>query len=405
MKSVQPGVVDLGCLAPHLWRSFSEWPSPDGAAQVALDDARKRIADVCATTDSDTLIRETVSFDQVQWAMEQAYATAGARFMTPNCAKLVAQRQRELIGRARGYFLEVAVTLLVHRVSLPDAARDEVVLDVQTYSGSPIEEVLTFLLASGVVETQAELDQLRLRWRRSDAAIGENALERQYLEAALGVRFDSARGETAQVLSYAVGPSTGYLWRDCRSVWTLAADLDLSGYPFDRTALTLKICTSFEASEKALVPDDTGGLGTSLVHGHAVAPQGFHMAWQSNTLIPLTWSPNSEITPWPQLHATVELRRKPETFVWRTFAPTAVVLLVGIVASGAALVGRLSTESVTTQVLPSVLIASVAMQLTAAQGTPPRSGRTRLDTWFFGVYLAVLAMFALLISVHARAAP
>ena len=47
--------------------------------------------------------------------------------------------------------------------------------------------------------------------------------------------------------------------------------------------------------------------------------------------------------------------------------------------------------------LPTALVALVALQLTASQFTPAQSGRTLLDTLFIVTYLAVIALFVALV--------
>lgn len=68
------------------------------------------------------------------------------------------------------------------------------------------------------------------------------------------------------------------------------------------------------------------------------------------------------------------------------------ILLTGLSTALAAAFSPSPSDSVVTQVLPSILIACVALQLTSAQFLPSHSGRTTLDRLFVLLYLHVFLL-------------
>ena len=91
------------------------------------------------------------------------------------------------------------------------------------------------------------------------------------------------------------------------------------------------------------------------------------------------------------------VERRAVTSFWRRFIPIAVVLAFALVNVLLALITGRYAESVTTGVLPGVLIASVALQLSSAQHVPAHTGPNVFDGLFTAIYIHLILLLAALL--------
>ena len=260
----------------------------------------------------------------------------------------------------------------------------------------------------GLLSAEAEA---RSNWPVSDAAVGQSGEQRRTLEACLGLHFDDAIETKTENVAYNYATRWDQVWRQCHAVVRFRSQLDPANYPFDVSRLAVQVHGphDFDPAEVVLVPwqdrkscpngpsrleevVEQGPAASTVGATPPVPPRGFDLT------LPISLSgaihrPSADITPSCVVWLDIDLVRRHHSALWRTFIPALVILLFGFVATVAALASPDMGVAVSTGVLPSVLIACVALQLTAAQGIPPSSPRTRMDEIFVYVYLFLLCMF------------
>lgn len=398
---MQPSLVPAvspSCIASYLRESFDQWEGNSEADTQKQSDLlqrrnqeRERLKYLVTPTLSQ-LLERAVDSDQIDWALEKAFRATGSRLLYPHCAKEITLRQRQLRETERTYFLEVRVSTHIRSVSIPDPSKDEITLETRTASGADVDALLSFMVANEMIKPN-EVDVTKDRWLKSDASIGRRPEEAEHLERCLAVNHDERVESNVKSIEYNIGLQTRKLWRVCDTLVRVRAQFNLAEYPSDESLICLHMCARgyFDPSERILLPDETAPRSFEITR--AEAPRGFKIGWSSDSLEPLARSLSRDNLPESILRFAFLLQRRLDTSFWRTFIPTLLVLLVGSIATFFAAATGLYVESVMTGVIPAVLIACVALQLTAAQLVPYHTGRTRLDEVFVMFYLHLFLLY------------
>lgn len=289
--------------------------------------------------------------------------------------------------------LILSVNIKVKQVVVPDPERDEVVLVAAITSGCHVSDFAAFVVQEHLLSEEA-CNEAIARWQTSDTLIGRIQEERNLIEAVLSVFVEPAISSQPMSVRHNIGATSGYLWRTSDESITVPSLFDLSRFPFDRSLVDFRLRPNVQDTwDSWLVPDSSPSV-TVLT---AIAPRGFCISAAIAELYPVINSPSRDVWPEGALCARFTMRRLPGTVFWRIMVPTFIVLGLTFLAALIAIGGGLYRETVTTQMLPTALVALVALQLTASQFTPAQSGRTLLDTLYIVTYLAVIALFVALV--------
>jgi hypothetical protein len=372
-----PGATSAEQLATALWEVL-EKPAPGSAADATR-----------------TALEDVSRFEQIEEALERAFSASRSRFLDSGVTVQIATRIREIAKIPREEALTLEVGVQIRSIMIPDASKDEIVLDLRFVSGVALDTLFDFLCAlhSDDHPTLQAFRSSQRKWSRADIQIGLDAGDRELLERCLGVEVQERLEKTDKLILYNYGPKTRKLWRTCDQVVRVRAAFHLRDYPTDESLISLHLTAPgyLDAGECQLLPDITL-VGTGLDMQSTAPPRGFRIVWRTG-LEAIGRSPSQDQQLENVLRLAWVLRRDGSTSLWRTFVPTAMVLLLATVATGCAIVTSTFTESVMTQVLPGVLIAAVGLQLAAAQLIPVRSGLTRLDEVFIASYAYLVLLY------------
>lgn len=390
-------LIEQKQLVTCLVESFQEWP-------ITLHEPqRKDIAARCShalsmiddTHDFERILEHTVDAAQLDWAIDRARLRYQSSLIDRQCGIKWIDRWKHLHGLQPVHGIEISVSISIHAITLPDPAKDEMAVDVRLYSGCKLDQLLDFMIYHKLIEDKSAANEVRERWLNTKI---QNPDDQKLIEQVLDVSIDKVSSEHRRRISYSIGDVSGFVWRFCDMLCILPVQLDLSSYPFDKTQVSLLIKCGSNGYLKRLVPDKIEALTKSINLNHLIPPRGFTVANCSEHLKELTFSEAADTHLDHRLLFRFELHRITSTFKWRILFPTIMILCLCFVATVAAYLKfvRIDANAVLTSVLPSVLIACVAMQLTSAQTTPAQSGRTRIDTMFVWVYLIILAHFLFL---------
>lgn len=398
MNRHQPDrIVGRDDLVKKLRASFRDWvPDEDDIARLTAEREAARVRLEAGTYDPDDLetgLSLHVHSNQLFWAVDQACREKGSRLLDIESASAIVARMFPAPEGGSQDKLRILADVQVRSLAIPDVSKDELVLFATVSTGIDLGEMLDFcgrnrLLSPAACEAAAE------NWKSSDQSIGATAAECQALEWCLGMSFESTLHEAPRSISYNYWDENGTLYRVCDMVATLHHSLDYHNYPFDRTVLEFRLVGDgrFDFTEREFVPDTP-----SLELEGAKMPRGFDLAGTSGALLPVAISWGEELVPDCLMRFGLVLKRRADTSIWRRFIPIAVVLAFALVNVSLALISGRYVESVTTGVLPGVLIASVALQLSSAQHVPAHAGPNVFDGLFTAIYIHLILLLAALL--------
>jgi hypothetical protein len=404
-----PRLAPREAFTRSLARSFTEWQPPlepsghydPAATAAALAEARRNLDSAGKQNDFDALLDAAVSPRQLFWVVEQALSANNTRFLDPADGRRIMTRLRGLTGEAAGDVLRVEVSMLIRAVSIPDPAKDEIRLDLTIDAGAPVDRVIRHMAANKMIDPR-DGPALAARWRRADAAIGETESERQNLAKCLGLSFTDAVEQTELAVFYNVGPASGYIWRGAAMTVHYPAHFDTTRYPFDTTLFTVMFgaTTSLDSSKLSLAPYALAGA--PLEPRLSSPPRGFQFLRQTPSLVPVAVQDNSNSLPRPALVYVFQLSRQLDTAIWRTFIPLLLIVIFTFAATLRALTTHENINSIMTSLLPTLTVASVALQLTASTAIPGNAGGTVMDKIFVSIYLQFFFLFFALNTHHLK---
>ena len=331
--------------------------------------------------------------NQLLWAINQACLEKESRLLDVESASaIVAEMFPAPEGDSRGR-LRILVDVQVLSLAIPDVSKDELVLFATISTGVNLSEMLDFCGRAQLLPPSG-CESIKERWQYSDQSIGATAEECKALEWCLGMTFDATLHEAPRSISYNYRDETDTLYRVCDMVVTLHHALDYHSYPFDQTILEFRLSGDgrFDLTERVFEPDTP-----SLELEGARMPRGFDRVGSSQTLLPVAISWGEELIPDCLMRFGLVVKRRADTSIWRRFIPLAVVMAFALVNTAFALILGRYVESVTTGVLPGVLIASVALQLSSAQHVPAHTGPNVFDGLFTVIYLHLILLLAALL--------
>ena len=398
MTRHQPdGIVGRVDLARMLRASYRDWVPDDGdieQLQSERDAARVRLE--AAGADPDDLgpgLSLHVDSNQLFWAVDQACRKKRSRLLDVESASAIVAKMFPAPDGVSQDKLRILADVQVRSLAIPDVAKDELVLFATVSTGVDFGEFLAFCVRNQLL-SPAQCDTAVESWKHSDQCIGATAEECKALEWCLGMSFESTLHEAPRSISYNFWDESGMLYRVCDMVVTLHHALDYHNYPFDRTILEFRLTGDgrFDFTEREFAPDTP-----SLELEGATMPRGFDLAESSRALLPVAISWGEELVPDCLMRFGLVVERRADTSIWRRFIPIAVVLAFALVNVLLALITGRYAESVTTGVLPGVLIASVALQLSSAQHVPAHTGPNVFDGLFTAIYIHLILLLAALL--------
>jgi hypothetical protein len=393
-----------------LQRSFQEWspsirlPTLDRAKPLALRDANWQLLRHRTDASLSELLEFTVALEQIDWALDDCGARVGTREINVASVQEAMRRYGSLRSAPLPDCLDVCVSVRLHSVTIPEPAKDELVLDLITFSGADVDALLAFMATNRMIDP-ASVTEVKTRWLSTDLSIGSSLEEREFLESILRLDVNEDVDTRVRHIFYNIGIETHKFWRECSELITVRVPFDLSAYPFDRhlIPITITTCQLLDATQRVLSPDVD--IRHSLYNIlEAAPPRGFSIEWGSLELEPRVHLASADTSPHSLLRFAFVLRRQPTAFIWRTFLPSLVIVGLAITATGFAVFTRVHIESVMTQVIPSALIACVALQLSGSQLAPPHTGRTHLDYLFVAYYVCFFLSYLTLQFVPGIAA-
>lgn len=335
------------------------------------------------------------TMEQLDQAIEKAFDDIGVRLIERDTGNLVCSRIAEMLAMPEWKPLPISVAMRIDRVDIPDPAKDEIILHVLLTTGCPLSAFAEFAKKHGLM-AHLDIDAAIARWRASSFAVGIEPDERKLLDEILGIEFDSTTMRQEFTSEVSVGLITDYIWRESSLSINISTTFHLDKFPFDVSPVYLTLrprVSDFEGT--TLIIDAAMGRSYDLpVRGlKIIPPRGFDIPGRFLHPQEYIHSPGIDFLPEPIIQYAFTLRRRPQTLLWRVVLPSAVIVGLAFIAVSVAMLGIGNLEGVLTSVLPSVLIALVALQLTANQYAPAQSGRTLLDVMFVANYCTLLALF------------
>jgi hypothetical protein len=394
---MQPHIISKSELIEFLADSFKSWPNTLSEAErtkIPADYGKSGVA----AQDFSSLLDATQFHLQLDYALENAIANYKSRIVNYEAGVQWLNNRLHLSYRNNRPLplIEIFVSVHIHAISVPDPAKDEVTLDVRVYSGCNFTKLLNYAQQKCIF-TEEEISDLQRRWDDHNLSIGILEPEMHKLDQILEVCFLGISAEHRRQAAYTKGIESGCLWRYCDTTYTYPVKLRLADFPTDKNSILIFIKgAAGSALSKRMLPDPTVAARSLYFD----PPRGFEVVNKSEHLEPIFHSESEDTFIESRLIFYFELHRNPSTIRWRVLAPTIIILLLCSAATILAGFGIIKdANSVLTSVIPSVLIACVAMQITAGQMAPPQSGRTRLDIHFFIFYLVILLEFVALIMI------
>lgn len=400
MNRQQPDrIVGRSDLIAKLRASYRDWVPDEGDIErltIERDAARERLEAARADPDDlETCLSLHVDSNQLFWAVDQACREKGSRLLDVETAAAIVARLFPAPDGVSQDKLRILADVQVRSLAIPDVAKDELVLFTTVSTGADLGEMLDFCGRNQLL-TPEECEAAAESWRNSDQSIGATDAECKALEWCLGMSFESTLHEAPRNISYNYWEENdkGTLYRVCDMVVTLHHALDYHNYPFDRTILEFRLTGDgrFDFTEREFAPD-----APSLELEGAAMPRGFDLAGSSGAMLPVAISWGEKLVPDCLMRFGLVVKRRADTSIWRRFIPIAVVLAFALVNVSLALITGQYVESVTTGVLPGVLIASVALQLSSAQHVPAHAGPNVFDGLFTAIYIHLILLLAALL--------
>jgi hypothetical protein len=309
---------------------------------------------------------------------------------------------RALTAEPAEVVLPVQASIVVRAVSIPEAAKDEVRIDLSVYSGAPLDELTRFMAANRMIAPGAA-PKLAAQWKRTDAAIGDQPEEREALAKCLGLIAARASEQRETDITYNYGLYTKFIWRNAAMTIHLPVRFETSRYPFDRTLVKLALMPSaaVDISRVTLAPE--APAPPPVDPATTVGPRGFYFSRQSPALEAIAKQESANSVPIAALLWGFELTRRLDSALWRTFVPALLIVLYALIASLRALARDENIPNVMTSMLPSLTLACVALQWTASSMIPTNAGRTVMDEIFVCIYLHLFFLFLALSAHHVKA--
>lgn len=381
--------VSEAFLAQAFWNSFTAWQPYDGdesGLETRRDNARREY-DNSKPSDrsSSAALARTVESGQVLWALDVACDRSGTQLLPMAFAEACARRLSELKRESPPARLEVAVDMQVRSMTMPDAGKDECVVIATLSTSASVDRLLDFMIDNDLLGSD-DRDAVEKRWTASNGLIGSSESERRALEQCLAMTFDGTIHEEPRRIGYNswVEGEFKRMYRVCEVVVSMNLAIDYRNHPFDQSLVEFRLAGdgTYDIGEKVFLPAQS-----SLETRGMTVPRGYLLKEVSADLqaVAIFWG--GEYLPECIVRFGVVLERKVDAAIWRRFVPLAVVVLFALVNATIALAAGRYIESVTTGVLPGVLIASVALQLSSAQQVPANAGTTVFDGMFTALYV------------------
>jgi len=354
---------------------------------------------------------------QFDWIFRQLYQKFGGDFCWTSDIWSVVQERYSEIGGVQDYSikepLDIIVEIKIYSVTFSDGGRDEMSLDIAFLPGAPKKALIAAIrreLGECYKEKQDEMERL--------LAIpgGYNGLDEtqsSWIKNWLAIKVFQECAQPEIVEDYFseeddfTDDDEGWIHLNRRAHIKVKCPLNISDYPFDSNNLSFFLISSHgrDTNEIALQPElDTENYWKGFGIGSWANPRGFEI----NRLL-LSEAPQAPMRPLIMdegpsminlgvLQFGFAVTREPSSIILRTVLPGMVIIFTGLVTGLWAWIDSSHSESVSTQVMPGVLIAVIALQITAAQSIPHNSASTRVDKFFLFAYIFVLFMILAIIA-------
>jgi hypothetical protein len=305
------------------------------------------------------------------------------------CARTINDRQYSIDKFDPNIYLKMKLCPRVTSITIPDPSKDEIEAFIEIETGSDANELLQHMARNEYIENNA-IDTIHKRWLKSSFSINSTDVD-QALEKSIKMMVDNCSSERT-LLTYNIS-EVDCIWRREIQKVKMPMQLEYNRYPFDKQT----ICIDIGPAETCDVTSMHLEIGQETNDDEwlkkMILPRGFSL-YKYKFLLYSEYSDG--YYPTYNIKMIFEIVRKPDTFVWRTFIPTMVIVLLAALATFVAQFTNISVEAVRTNLLPASLIASVALQLIAAQNVPKNSGKTYEDVLFIFVYLIIISDYVIL---------
>jgi hypothetical protein len=396
-------VVTIELFAKSLLDSFDEWGPKkelsDDAEKLeimkAIQGAKKEINDSPAfKSNLKELLKRTCHVDQLYWAILNANRLTKHPLFSPEIWQEIETRKNELSSEEDSEKpLIVSVQFDLEKVFIPDNAKDEIVLKTRFVTSTKLGILLDQMCKDGIIKKERiALLRRHLEDKETFNDLPENELI--YFTDVLGIKYDGQMHQTEVIERFPnYNPETEELCLNSIISITLIGDLNLRNYPFDVSSFTFYLVSDSGFSSDGLIlkPDNTGNGAYTINDG--AHPIGYKICAKSESLKEMIRYEGTEILPTSLLAFSFAFKRNPENLIWRTLVPALVIIAIGFFSVVGSLLSGKYMESVMTALVPGILIACVALQLTSAQLIPPNSGRTTLDIFFLWIYTHIFFLF------------
>jgi len=372
-----------------------------------LSEVRRTNQSLMSISNSDcrSLLQLIEHPSQFDWIFRQLYQKFGGDFCWTSDIWSVVQEKYSEIGGVQDYSikkpLDVMIEIKIYSVAFSDSARDEVSLDISFHPSAPkkaLVEAIRGELGKFYKEKQDEMEQLLA------VPGGYNGLDetqKDWIKSWLGIKVFQECAQPEIVEDYFSEDDEGWIHLNRRAHIKVKCPLNISDYPFDSNNLYFFLISNHgrDTNEIALQPElDIENYWKGFGIGSWANPRGFNI----NRLL------LSEATQTPMRSLVLDegpsmfnmgvlqfgfaVTREPGSVILRTILPGMLIIFTGLVTGLWAWIDSSHSESVATQVMPGVLIAVIALQITAAQSIPHNSASTRVDKFFLFTYIFVLFM-------------
>jgi hypothetical protein len=304
--------------------------------------------------------------------------------------------------------LEVLVSIKIYSVDFPDSNRDELRLNVIFFTGAKKADLIQ-TIEKGILPQQKEklkekLDEMKSLLETDEGCDVLDDVQRGWLSKWLHVKIFEECSEPKIVSDYfCLALDKSYVYQNRQCIVRIKAPLNIKDYPFDTNELNFLLISAYgKATDEVNLIPDREDMYDDISIGEGFEPRGLRIKilpkGDKSRCKAFVLDEGPDITESPVLQFGFHLERNAWAVILRTILPAIVIMLAGIVFAIWSLLTQGRADSVAIHVIPGVLIAIVALQITAAQGIPSHSSATLLDIFFILMYMHVLFLLLALIA-------
>jgi hypothetical protein len=326
--------------------------------------------------------------DDISNIIVQICEINGTNRLTPECSKIINDRQYQLYGFDIDNRLKMFLCPVINSITISDPSKDEIEVELLLESGCKGSDLLNFMALNGFIES-SEINGILQKWEHSSFSIGNSEKELLALDKCMGFMVNNASSSERISITYNLNEEKN-IWRREIIRSNVNVKLDYNKYPFDKQEIKIEIGPNEVYDISILELTTNHEMYTDKWISKMSIPRYFIGTYHAFNMFS---EYSAGYYPTYSLEILFRFSRIPYTFIWRTFIPSIAFILLATLATFMAFLNKQYYESVMTNLMPATLIASVALQLIAAQNVPKHSGRTIEDIMFVLFYLIFFLNF------------